>query len=162
MTPENRSYAKTYAKANANPNDNLSQIEKNEINKFFNSDYNKKYPKRKDTLLISDCMARKNISENSYNECVKEINDKKRISNKLSLILKINNNEDLKNYVGTYINRSLDSTITNNFFKHTDGELYSLKQFPIGTWDVTDITDMSSLFENGRRYIDIFDGKNIY
>ena len=126
---------------------------------MYNSDYNKKYPKRKDTLLISDCMARKNISENSYNECVKEINDKKRISNKLSLILKINNNEDLKNYVGTYINRSLDSTIINNFFKHTDGELYSLKQFPIGTWDVTNITDMSSLFENGRKYIDIFNGK---
>ena len=57
MTPENRSYAKAL-KTNANPNDNLSQIEKNEINKFFNSDYNKKYPKRKDTLLISDCMAK--------------------------------------------------------------------------------------------------------
>ena len=54
--------------------------------------------------------------------------------------------------------RNLDGSIRNNFFKYTDGELYSLNQFPMETWDVTNITDMSNLFNNGRKYIDIFDG----
>ena len=141
-----------------NPDElDLTQIEKNEIGYFQSSEYIQKYPTRKDTLLIADCMAKNNISEGSYKKCKNEIEEKKN-SSKVNLILTIDNNEDLKNYVGTYIMRSQDGSITNKFFTHSDGQLYSLKQFPIGTWDVTRVTDMSNLFENGSRYIDIFEG----